>query len=272
MVKVNSILKLKPFYSEKIWGYEKWNLSTHKNGHSMVEGSDNTLGQLIDRDIKIIIKIIQANETLSVQVHPDDNYANKYENDSGKTECWYVLDCKEDASLICGIKDGYDRKSFREVIERSNIEENLKEIKVKKGDMIYIPSGTVHAIKGGLKIIEVQQSSDITYRIYDWGRNREVHIDKSIDVIDYSMKNLSGKIENFKKFETPYFTLEEILVETKYEDEVKRDFYAYTVVDGQGFIESNSEKIFFEKEDTIYIGHGCKYRIEGKIKLLKTYI
>ena len=118
-------------------------------------------------------------------MHPDDEYSRKYENDNGKTECWYILEAKEDASLICGIKPNMTKESFAKVIENGEIENYLEKVSVKSGDMIYIPHGTVHAIEGGLKLIEVQQSSDVTYRMYDWGRDREMHIEKSLDVIDY---------------------------------------------------------------------------------------
>lgn len=266
------ILKLNPFYSEKIWGYENWNLSTHENGHCTINNTEDTLISKLEKELPILIKIIQANETLSVQVHPDDNYASIYENDSGKTECWYILEAKEGASLICGIKEGLDKKTFSKIIEEGNIENYLNEIDVQSGDMIYIPSGTVHAIKGGLKLIEVQQSSDITYRMYDWGRDREVHIEKSLDVIDYNGVNKGGKIDNFTKLETPYFTVEKICVNNRYEDVVNNDFHSYTVINGSGYIYSNDNKVNLSKEETIYIPNGVNYSIYGDIELIKSYV
>ena len=240
---MSKILKLNPFYSEKIWGYENWNLSTHKNGHSTIENSQETLLEKVENELPILIKVIQANDTLSVQVHPDDEFSRKHENDNGKTECWYILDAKEDASLICGIKEGHNKESFSKVIEDGNIEEHLKRISVKPGDMIYIPVGTVHAIEGGLKLVEIQQSSDVTYRMYDWGRDREMHIEKSLEVIDYEGKNQGGKIENFSKLETPYFTVEKINVDSDYEDSVDEEFHSYTVVGGSGSIISEDQLI-----------------------------
>ncbi len=139
---MSKILKLNPFYSEKIWGYEEWNLSTHKNGLSKIVDSEITLLDSIDKELPIMIKVIQANGTLSVQVHPDDEYAKKYENDNGKTECWYILEAKEDASLICGIKPNMTKESFAKVIENGEIEKYLEKVSVKPGDMIYIPHGT----------------------------------------------------------------------------------------------------------------------------------
>lgn len=269
---MSKILKLKPFYSEKIWGYEEWNLSTHRNGNSIVLENGKKLIDELGSELPILIKIIQADDTLSVQVHPDDEYAKKYENDNGKTECWYILEAKEGASLICGIQEGLNRDSFKKIIDENRIEESLKKISVKKGDMIYIPSGTVHAIEGGLKIIEVQQSSDVTYRMYDWGRDREMHIEKSLDVIDYEVKNKGGKIDNFSKLETPYFTVEKIDVCGTYSDKSTDSFHSYTVIDGSGTFKTESEAVSLNKEETVYIKNNTEYTIEGKLSLLKSYV
>ena len=269
---MSQILKLNPFYSEKIWGYEEWNLSTHKNGLCTVGDSETTLLETIGDTLPIMIKIIQANDTLSVQVHPDDEYSKKYENDNGKNECWYILDAKEDASLICGIKSGLNRESFSKIIEDGNIENYLEKVSVKPGDMIYIPVGTVHAIEGGLQLIEVQQSSDVTYRMYDWGRDREMHIEKSLDVIDYEGKNKGGKIENFTKLETPYFTVEKIAVDNRYVDKVDCDFHSYTVISGSGCVTSKDNKLELNKEETIYIPQGVEYLIQGDLELIKSYV
>lgn len=269
---MENILKLNPFYSEKIWGYEKWNLSTHRNGHSTVEGSNRTLLESINQELPILIKIIQANDKLSVQVHPGDEYSRKYENDNGKTECWYILEAKENSTLICGIRDGHNRETFADVIKQGKVESNLERVSVEAGDMIYIPSGTVHAIEGGLKIIEVQQSSDVTYRMYDWGRDREMHIDKSLDVIDYYDKNKGGKIENFTKLETPYFTVEKLDVDGECTSFVSSQFESFTVIEGHGFIMDGSDKIELNKEETVYIKSNTKYTISGKLTLLKSYV
>ena len=268
----SNILKLEPFYSEKVWGYEQWVLSTHKNGSSKIKNSNIDFNKYIGKELPIINKIIKANNSLSVQVHPDDEYSKKHENENGKTECWYILEAKENASLICGIKSGHNKKSFAEVIKKNNLEENLQEVSVKAGDIIYIPAGTVHAINGGIKLIEVQQSSDITYRIYDWGRDREMHIDKALEVIDYENKNEYRKICNFEKLETPYFTIEKVIVNDSYKDKVKRDFYTYTVISGQGYITDGYEKIDLNKEETIYIKSNTEYEIFGNIELIKSYV
>lgn len=268
---MNKILKLKPYISEKIWGYEKWNLSTHRNGSSIVEDTNKTLKDTLGDELPILIKIIQANDTLSVQVHPNDEYANKYENDNGKTECWYILDSCEKATLICGIKDNLDKESFEKSIKSNSIEENLQRINVKKGDMVYIPAGTVHAIEGGIKLLEIQQSSDVTYRLYDWGRDRETHIKKSLDVIDYDGKNNAGKIENFKELVTPYFKVEKVSVDGQLNSEVREDFHSITVIDGSGEITYENNTMPLLEEDTVYIPQGTKYKIKGNMELIKSY-
>ena len=269
----SNILKLNPFFSEKIWGYEQWVLSTHKNGHSKIKDNEINLIDHIEKELPILNKIIKAEDTLSVQVHPDDEFSRLHENDNGKTECWYILEAEKDSHLICGIKDNHTKESFAKVIEDGEIEQHLKKISVEPGDMIYIPSGTVHAITGGLKLIEVQQSSDVTYRIYDWGRDREMHIEKSLQVIDYEGKNKGGKIENFTKLETPYFTVEKIDVKNVYSDAVhEQDFHSYTVINGSGQIKSNNDIIDLNKEETIYIPKGVEYKIDGELELLKSYV
>lgn len=269
---MSNVLKLQPFYSEKIWGYEEWNLSTHRNGNSIVESTGKPLSDELGEELPVLIKIIQANESLSVQVHPGDEYSRKHENDNGKTECWYILDAKEDASLVCGIKEGLDRDSFSNIIENNQIEDHLQRIKVKKGDMIYIPSGTVHAIEGGIKILEVQQSSDVTYRMYDWGRDREMHIEKSLDVIDYKMENKGGKIENFETLETPYFSVKKIKVDGDYDNKASESLQSYTVINGTGYIDYLGRKIDLNEGETIYIKHGTEYKIKGDLELIKVYV
>lgn len=268
------IYKLSPFIKNTIWGWEKWILSCHHNGYSFI---DNGIfkGKRIKDVIKfknkfpIIVKIIKANSVLSVQVHPNDEYAKIHENSSGKTECWYILEAKENASLILGIKEGLNKEKLKKIIKNGEIEEVLKEIKVKRGDFIYIPSGTVHAIKGGIKLIEVQQNSDITYRLYDWGRGREEHIKKALDVIDYKEKNNGGKVEDFKVIKTPYFKIEKIKINKEYKGFSKEKFHLYVVIDGSGSIQYNKQVLNLCKEDALYIESNMDYEIKGNMTLLK---
>lgn len=224
------ILFLKPVFKQMIWGGDRlgkdwpyeipgdntgecWAVSAHPNGDCTVtEGiyEGTTLSELwkeqpelfgntgLDR-FPLLIKIIDAKADLSIQVHPDDAYAMKNENGSlGKTECWYILDCPEDAKLVIGHNAG-SKEELRRMIEEKRWSELIREIPVKKGDFIQIDPGTVHAIKGGLMILETQQNSDITYRVYDYdrlsnGKPRELHIEKSIDVITVPAKPVEDSV------------------------------------------------------------------------------
>ena len=189
MIAMEQILfKTKPFISEKVWGYERWIVSVHQAGKAIADTAfppfgGKELAAIIGSAYPLLIKVIQANETLSVQVHPDDEYARIHEHSAGKTECWYILDAAPDAKIIYGLNKPYSRPELETAIKNNTLESCLRSVQVTKGDFIFIPAGTVHAIQGGLRLLEVQQSSDITYRLYDWGRPREVHIQKGLDVI-----------------------------------------------------------------------------------------
>ncbi|HEY8803942.1 MAG TPA: mannose-6-phosphate isomerase, partial [Clostridium sp.] len=128
------------------------------------------------------------------------------------------------------------------------------------------------AIEAGVKLIEVQQNSNITYRLHDWGRGRKVHIEKSLDVIDYDGKNKGGRIDKFSKLETPYFKVEKIVVQDNYVDMVNDSFHSYTVICGEGVIKANNEQIQLKEEETIYISKGIEYMIEGNMELIKSSV
>lgn len=217
--KARPVLFLDPVFKEMIWGGSRlqdqfgyeipgdhtgecWAVSAHPNGDCVVrEGiyRGRTLSQLwreepelfgnsnLDR-FPLLVKIIDAKEDLSIQVHPDDTYAGEHENGSlGKTECWYILDCLKNASLVIG-HNAKSKEELEDMIHQGRWTELIREIPVKKGDFIQIDPGTVHAIKGGMMILETQQNSDITYRVYDYdrlteGKPRQLHIEQSIDVI-----------------------------------------------------------------------------------------
>ena len=270
-------LKLKPYISKKIWGWEKWVLSCHEDGRTTIEegiygGQELSSVLGCGSNFPILNKIIKAEATLSVQVHPNDDYAKKFENSNGKTECWYILEAKEGAKLVLGIREKLNKEKLRQIIKEGKLEEYLQRINIKRGDFIYIPSGTVHAIEAGTKLIEVQQNSNITYRIHDWGRGRELHIEKSLDVIDYEGNNEAGKIDKFHKLDTPYFKVEKIVVHNDYMDVVNEDFHSYIVIRGEGIIKANNEKIQLKEEESIYISKGIEYTLEGNIELLKTKV
>ncbi len=203
---------LTPIRSEKVWGYEDWIASTHK------DGAQKEFVELV-KNYPLLVKIIQANDTLSVQVHPDDKTAVELEGKGarGKTECWFVLDAAPGAKLISGLKENYSSQELEKAIKENTLQNLLNSVEVKKGDFVFIPSGTVHAIGGGLRLLEVQQSCNITYRLYDWGRPRELHIEKGLKSIKcekYTQAKADGsdfdtaKIQSLPvSFECPYFEL-----------------------------------------------------------------
>ncbi len=215
------IIFLQPVFKQTIWGGtrlkeqfsyqtasecigECWGISAHPNGESIV-GNGMYRGMTLSmlwknhpelfgydeaKEFPLLVKIIDARSDLSIQVHPNDTYAMKYEHGAyGKTECWYILDCPENATLVIG-HHAKNKEELEKMIREERWEELICEVPVKKGDFIQIDPGTIHAIKGGLLLLETQQNSDITYRLYDYGRLengklRELHIEKSIDVITY---------------------------------------------------------------------------------------
>ena len=178
-----------------IWGYEFWSLSAHRDGDCEVVNQNLKLSQLFDFKFPVMIKIIKSNLPLSVQVHPDNNYALKHEHDSGKTEMWHIIDCEPGAFLYLGFNKTYTRGEVESAIKNNNLISLLNKIEVKPGDAFYIPAGTIHAIGGGILLAETQQNSNITYRVYDYnrlgqdGKPRELHINKALDVMNLNFKD-----------------------------------------------------------------------------------
>lgn len=221
---MSDLIKLTPVFHDKIWGGRKlktvfgydipegpigecWAISAHPNGDCVIaEGAyaGKTLSWLWDNhrelfgnckgdEFPLLVKILDAKDDLSIQVHPNDAYAAENENGSlGKTECWYVLDCDEDATIIVGQR-AHDRAEAAQMIEEGRWNDMLNELPIHKGDFFQIDSGTVHAIKAGTLILETQQSSDVTYRLYDYnrpgsdGKLRPLHIEQSLDCIDFNV-------------------------------------------------------------------------------------
>lgn len=225
------LLFLQPVFKEMIWGGNRlatefgydipgddtgecWGISAHPNGDCTEIKSGRKLSDLwqnesalfgrenTDGVFPLLTKIIDAKADLSIQVHPDDEYAGNHENGSlGKTECWYILDCPEDATLVVG-HNAKDKTECADMIHKGRWNEFIRQIPVKKGDFVSIVPGTVHAIKGGIMLLETQQNSDVTYRVYDYdrlsnGKKRELHVEKSIDVITAPAKPAEDSVRNF---------------------------------------------------------------------------
>lgn len=216
---------------------------------------------------------------MSIQVHPDDTYARQHENGSlGKTECWYVLDCPEGATLVIG-HNARTKEELADMIHRGRWSEFIREIPVKKGDFIQIDPGTVHAIKGGLLILETQQNSDITYRVYDYdrlsgGRPRQLHIEQSIDVItvpaksaEDSVKSAAGLPENCvnELYRCQYYRVAKINVNGSMQLERDAPFLLATVTSGDGIVNSQPVK----KGDHFLIPNGVeRVELTGRMELI----
>lgn len=303
----NQILFLSPVFMHNIWGGSRirnefgyqvsgddigecWGISAHPNGDAKVvggifdgmnlssiwESNPELFGNLNYEYFPLLVKIIDAKEDLSIQVHPDDLYARKYENGSfGKTECWYILDCPENASLVIG-HNAKTKEELSDMIHQEKWEEFIREVPVKKGDFIQIDPGTVHAIKGGLLILETQQNSDITYRIYDYnrlsaGKPRELHIDKSMDVITVPSKEYIKSVEGLKKnklyeiYSCNYYTIFKMNVDGETQFEQKYPFLNVTIIEGEGLFNNKPIK----KGDWIILtSHLDKVNLKGKFEMI----
>ena len=316
------ILSLYPTLKETIWGgrtliddygfttdgdnaAEAWLLSCHKDGPSFVQNGEykgKTLAEVIEaegrevlgtncrdiRDFPVLIKIIDARDKLSVQVHPDDDYAYKYENENGKTEAWYVLKCDEGASLIYGVNHDMAREEFAAAIENGTLLDDVNVVPVKPGDVVFIPSGMLHAIGEGILLAEVQQSSNSTYRVFDYmrrdknGNLRELHVKKAVDVMNLSTTEVNFSAEGapektgdaVKTYLTgcQYFKMTRVELDGTYADTAdEKSFVSLLVLDGEGKIASADGEIALKKGSSIFIPAAKgEYTVSGKLEILET--
>ena len=265
------MLKLTPIKSEKIWGYELWIASTHPNG------PQSEFVKACGGEFPLLVKIIQANDTLSIQVHPDDEAAVRLEGagNRGKTECWYVFDATPDARLVYGLKDGASKEELAKAIQESALDPYLNFVNVHKGDFIYIPAGTVHAIGGGLRLLEVQQSCDLTYRLYDWGRGREVHIEKGLSVIKNDVRKPIAQFPG--SFECEYFSLEQINIKGGWsmfcsgDNPAKDTQLLYILSTDKAVIRTSEEKVGkpILPEEIYAVLPGEKLTVEGSASIIR---
>lgn len=274
---MESIIEVVPVFKEKIWGGRKledefgydipdgpvgecWAISAHPNGDCVIasgEYAGKTLSWLwaehrelfggIEGDqFPLLVKIIDAKDDLSIQVHPDDAYAGEHENGSlGKKECWYVLSADEGATIVVG-QHARSREEFVQMVEEGRWGELLNVIPVKQGDFFQIDPGTVHAIKGGTVVLESQQSSDVTYRVYDYDRRqddgtlRELHMAQALDVIDYNQEapEDGSRIDTGEAVQVlesnDSYTVELVTVDGELEVPIHHAFTCVSVVEGEG--------------------------------------
>lgn len=316
-----AVYKLKPAFKDYIWGgtrlrddfgkqcdlekiAESWELSCHKDGESTIVGGEAdglTLTQLIEKqgkgilgsdcekfeDFPILIKLIDAKDNLSVQVHPDNEYAQRVEGEYGKTEMWYIVDCDEGATLLYGFKKEISKDEFARRIEDNTLLEVTNAVPVKKGDVFFIRAGTLHAIGKGILIAEIQQNSNTTYRIYDYGRvgndgkPRQLHIEKAKDVTalrpaqpypETPTEQMSGyKQKLLSKCE--YFTTYALDIDSRAALEAdKKSFVNILVLEGEGNIIADKTESF-KKGDSFFITAGTgRFAVEGKCRAILTKV
>lgn len=316
------ILKLKPAVKDYLWGGRKlveyynkesdlekvaetWEMSNHKDGSSLIINGDyqgisfakyleeqgksvwGTKAQKYD-EFPIMIKFIDAKQALSIQVHPDDDYAMKNEGEYGKNEFWYVLEAEPGAFLYYGVKEEMTKEEYKQRIEDDVICDYLNKVEVKKGDCFFIEAGTIHAIGAGIVIAEIQQCSNSTYRVYDFGRvgvdgkPRELHVDKAVDVSKLTPSQQDGKADGdvaIHKLWTSqllknndYFVCEKYDVDGYVEREITNEsFQALTILEGSGTIEYNQELLDLKKGDSIFIpAQSGVYLIKGTLSYIQT--
>ena len=314
------IMKLIPAGKDYLWGGNKlkekygkkldleplaetWEFSSHPDGLSVIENGElknKTLLEVFDlypelfgknaskeKFIPILVKLIDAKNRLSVQVHPNDDYALKFENQNGKNEMWYILEATEGAKLVYGFEYDMTPELIKKSIQDGTIEKHLHFEQVKKGDVFFIPAGTVHGIGEGIVLAEIQENSNVTYRLYDYdrvdrdGNKRKLHIDKAIDVLN--LKAFNGKVCQSKLIEfTPNCSVEQLCTFSKfsvqkYSLKGRLDYSAYKdafsvllIIDGHGIFSFNNEKLEIQKGDCFFIPAGIKdFQIYGDLELIR---
>lgn len=313
------ILKLNPVFKDYLWGGTKlrdeygfksnleklaegWMLSCHKDGENTIlngEFTGKTLTDVVNAHpdflgengkkfeyFPILIKIIDAKNDLSVQVHPDNEYAMRVENEYGKTECWYILDCEEDAELIYGFNRTISSEEFKEKIADNTFLEAVNKVRVKKGDLFFIEAGTLHAIGKGILLAEIQQNSNTTYRVYDYGRlgadgkPRDLHVAKAIDVTNCTPPTRSTNPEGELVVCNGYsrqlltkcdlFNVEKVSVDNEFiYNADEKSFVSILVTDGNGFIDT----IEIKKGDSLFIpaNYGA-FTVSGNLEIIITRV
>jgi len=316
MTLINEPFILSPAYKDYLWGgdrlkneynkktnisplAETWECSVHPDGLSKIDSGPfkgEILKDILNKypkmmgkhyqsvdDFPILVKLIDAKEKLSIQVHPDDEYANDKENGQlGKTETWYVLDATDDSYIYYGLYSDVDREKFRNSVLNGEIEKYLSKIYIKKDDIYFIKPGTIHALCENSLVLEVQENSNITYRIYDYNRNnREINLDKALEIAN--LKADQSNINRLRIFEfhkgyasqflcrCRYYQMERILLNG--EIEYKTDDLSFNIlvcINGSGFIEYENIKLNINKGQTLFVPANSKdLKIKGKIEFIK---
>lgn len=314
--------KLTPAFKDYLWGgtklrevygkpcdfdkvAESWELSTHPAGESRVDGGEYnglTLSQYFQQvpqalgknaaafeSFPVLIKLIDAKDPLSIQVHPSDEYALRVEGEYGKTEMWVIVDCEPGAFLYFGVNRPVSKEEFRQRIEDNTVLEVLNKVEVHPGDVFFIQAGTIHAIGAGILICEIQQNSNCTYRVYDYdrrgadGRPRELHIEKALDVCRLEPSDTASRLGEVKALAggtvqqlgaCKYFSTEKLIVEEALTLEVGEDsFVSLLATEGSGWVEGPENKLAFRAGDSLLVPAGAgRVRVTGRAVLVKTTV
>ena len=300
------MIKLQPVLKDYLWGgmklgplfgrdnggkkmSESWEVSVHPDGESLCEGGTfadylRAHPTAVDKegsDFPVLIKYIDAAQNFSVQVHPDDAFARREENDNGKTEMWYIVQADAGAGIYCGFRRDTGREEFLRRVADGTVEELLNFIPVKAGDCYLIKAGTVHAIGAGCVICEVQQSSNVTYRVYDYnrlgadGKPRQLHVEKAVRVINFAKfkdETGSGAPEQVaggtlrRLTACSYFSCRELALDGTYTECNDRSFTAVNVLSGEGRADGTP----FRAGDSFFVPCGEAFSLEGNARIILT--
>lgn len=304
-----TINKLRPSFKDYLWGGQKlkenygketdlkplaesWEVSTHADGPSYILGGAydgltledylnkknkeplGTKGQTFDR-FPVLVKFIDALQELSIQVHPDDEYGLKHENEYGKTEMWYILEAEPGAKIYYGTKESITKEEFSASINNQTVLDKLNHVEVEKGDVIFVEAGTIHAIGRGIVLCEVQQNSNTTYRVYDYHRKdadgnlRELHVEKALDVSTLTPLNTdfeaAGELEEYENHKkqllasSEYFTTSKVDVAGAFTHHVSEEsFEAIILIEGSISIEADDQLLNLEKGESAFIDAGSQ--------------
>ena len=298
--------KFEPLLKQLIWGSESWEISGVKDNETIVsegEYKGKSLNELV-RELKgelvgqenyerfgdefpLLIKFIDARQDLSIQVHPTDEIAHRQGKPRGKTEMWYALECDPGAQLYNGLKQQITPEQYKQMVENDTITDALARYEVSEGDVFFIPAGRIHAIGAGCRVAEIQQTSDVTYRIYDFkrkdknGNYRELHTELAAESINYTvLPNYRAEYERTKNegvqvATCPYFTTAVYdLTEPMTLDYSELDSFVILIaVKGEGTIKANGQEMKFQMGDTILLPATTdEAKIEGTVKFLETFV
>ncbi|WP_462411342.1 mannose-6-phosphate isomerase, class I [Neobacillus sp. Marseille-QA0830] len=311
---------LQPVFQERIWGGKKlktefhyditsdhtgeaWVISAHPHGPSVIKNgplAGKTLaeawenhGELFHKsagnqeEYPLLVKILDAADDLSVQVHPNDQFAREVENvPYGKTECWYVVSAEEGAELVLG-HTANSKEELETLVDNGEWDQLLRKVKVKAGDFVYVPSGTIHAIGKGIVILETQQSSDITYRVYDYdrtdaaGNQRELHLERSkqvttvphADAVVEQSEVVIGDLVEKKLVEEQYFTVYHWKLNGEVTRTLDHDFLQVSVIDGAGEISVGGKLFEIQKGTNFIVPYGIgTYKMSGNAEFIVSHV